>query len=109
MEHVGREEKQEEFAREVIRLGKSYWVQTPSAFPIEAHSGIPFYWFYPERLRAWLLRRSQKTFPTWWTDYIATTRILSRRRMAKLFPHARIRVELFFGLTKSYIAYSIRV
>src|SRR6516162_3151936 len=46
IEHVGPQEKQEAFAREVLRLGKSYWVQTPSAwFPIEAHSGLRFYWF----------------------------------------------------------------
>ncbi|WP_339028187.1 class I SAM-dependent methyltransferase [Bradyrhizobium symbiodeficiens] len=107
IEHVGPEDKQEEFAREVIRLGKSYWVQTPSPwFPIEAHSGLPFYWFYPERFRAWLLARSRKTLPAWWTDYIATTRILSHRRMAKLFPNARIRVEFLFGLPKSYVAHS---
>jgi hypothetical protein len=107
IEHVGAEEKQEEFAREVVRLGRSYWVQTPSPwFPIEAHSGIPFYWLYPERLRASLLRRSQKKLPTWWTEYIAGTRVLSRRRMAELFPNARIRTEFLFGLPKSYVAYS---
>ena len=107
IEHVGPEHKQEEFAREVLRLGKSYWVQTPSPwFPIEAHSGLPFYWFYPERFRAWLLRKSQKTLPAWWTDYIATTRVLSRRRVATLFPNARIRVEFLFGFPKSYVAYS---
>jgi hypothetical protein len=78
IEHVGPQEKQEAFAREVLRLGKSYWVQTPSAwFPIEAHSGLRFYWFYPERLRGWLLRRSQRKLPTWWTDYVAELRVLS--------------------------------
>jgi|SRR5208337_1788510 len=107
IEHVGPQEKQEALAREVVRLGKSYWVQTPSAwFPIEAHTGMPFYWFYPGQLRAWLLRRSEKRLPAWWTEYISTTRVLSRRRMAELFPNARVRVEYFFGLPKSYIAYS---
>ena len=107
IEHVGPEEKQEAFAREVLRLGKAYWVQTPSAwFPIEAHTGLPFYWFYPEQLRGWLLRRSQRKLPTWWTDYVAEIRVLSRRRMVKLFPNARVHVEFFFGLPKSYVAYS---
>jgi hypothetical protein len=106
IEHVGPQEKQEQFAREVARLGKSYWVQTPSPwFPIEAHSGMPFYWLYPERLRTWLLQRSQKKLPAWWMDYITTTRVLSHGRMATLFPNARIRVEFFFGLPKSYIAH----
>jgi ubiquinone/menaquinone biosynthesis C-methylase UbiE len=109
IEHVGPEDKQEQLAREVVRLGKSYWVQTPSPwFPIEAHSGLPFYWFYPEQFRAWLLRKSQKKLPTWWTEYIATTRVLSRRRVTKLFPNARIRVEFLFGLPKSYVAYSVK-
>jgi hypothetical protein len=107
IEHVGPQEKQEAFAREAIRLGKSYWVQTPSAwFPIEAHTGMPFYWFYPKQLRAWWLRRARKKLPAWWTEYIAETRVLSRRRIAELFPNARIHVECFFGLPKSYIAYS---
>ena len=107
IEHVGPQEKQEALAREVVRLGKSYWVQTPSVwFPIEAHTGMPFYWFYPEPVRAWLLRRSQKKLPAWWTEYIATTRVLSRNRMVELFPNARVRVEFLFGLPKSYVAYS---
>lgn len=106
IEHVGPREKQQAFAREVVRLGKSYWVQTPSAwFPIEAHTGLPFYWFYPEQLRAWLLRRSQRKLPTWWTQYVAETRVLSRRRMVELFPNARVHVEFFFGLPKSYVVY----
>jgi ubiquinone/menaquinone biosynthesis C-methylase UbiE len=109
IEHVGPEEKQEALAREVVRLGKSYWVQTPSAwFPIEAHTGLPFYWFYPEQLRALLLRRSQKKLPPWWTEYISTTRVLSRRRMADLFPNAKVHVEFLFGLPKSYVAYSMQ-
>jgi hypothetical protein len=109
IEHVGPQKKQDAFAREVVRLGRSYWVQTPSIwFPIEAHTGMPFYWFYPEPFRAWLLRRSQKKLPAWWTEYIAGTRVLSRRRMAELFPNAQIHVEYFGGLPKAYIAYSPR-
>jgi hypothetical protein len=107
IEHVGPPEKQEAFAREVLRIAKSYWVQTPSAwFPIEAHTGVPFYWFFPEQLREWLLRRSQKKLPTWWTEYVAETRVLSRRRMAELFPNSRLHIEFFFGLPKSYVVYS---
>ena len=107
IEHVGPPEKQAEFAREVLRLGKSYWVQTPSKwFPIEAHSGMPFYWFYPEWLKAALMRSWRKRLPSWWGDYIGTTRVLSRRRMAELFPNGRTRVEYFCGFPKSYVSYS---
>jgi 2-polyprenyl-3-methyl-5-hydroxy-6-metoxy-1,4-benzoquinol methylase len=107
IEHVGPSNKQEQFAREVMRLGKSYWVQTPSIwFPIEAHTGLPFYWFFPERFRSFLLERSRRRLPAWWTEFIAGTRVLSRSRMVTLFPKARIRTEYFLGLPKSYTAYS---
>ena len=107
IEHVGPEEKQAEFAREVMRLGKSYWVQTPSKwFPIEAHSGVPFYWFLPEWLRKRMLADWRRRLPGWWADYIEATRVLSRRRLLDLFPGAKTRTEYFVGLPKSYVAYS---
>ena len=106
IEHVGPPHKQVEFAREVLRLGRSYWVQTPSMwFPIEVHSGMPFYWFYPGWLRAALMRHWRKRLPSWWADYMDTTRVLSRRRMATLFPSGRTRVDYFFCIPKSYVSY----
>lgn len=107
IEHVGPPDKQEEFAREVVRLAPSFWVQTPSAwFPIEPHSGMPFYWFYPDPVREKLLESWKRRFPSWWYEYLSTTRVLSRRRMAELFPGAQIRTEIFMGFPKSYVAYS---
>jgi hypothetical protein len=106
IEHVGPPPKQAEFAREVIRLGRSYWVQTPSKwFPIEVHSGMPFYWFYPEWLRAALFRNWRKRLPAWWASYMDATRVLSRHRMSELFPNGRTRVDYFFGFPKSYVSY----
>jgi hypothetical protein len=98
IEHVGPPPKQAEFAREVIRLGRSYWVQTPSKwFPIEVHSGMPFYWFYPEWLRAALFRNWRKRLPAWWASYMDATRVLSRHRMSELFPNGRTRVDYFLA------------
>ena len=106
IEHVGPPPKQAEFAHEVLRLGRSYWVQTPSKwFPIEAHTGMPSYWFYPEWLRAALMRRWRRWQPAWFADYIDATRVLSRRRLAELFPNGRTRVEYFIGFPKSYVLY----
>ncbi|HVO22994.1 MAG TPA: methyltransferase domain-containing protein [Candidatus Margulisiibacteriota bacterium] len=106
IEHVGPPAKQAEFAREVLRLGRSYWVQTPSMwFPLEVHSGMPFYWFYPRWLRTALIRSWRARLPAWWADYIETTRVLSRRRMAELFPNGRTRVDYFFCFPKSYVSY----
>ena len=55
IEHLGDEDTVARFASEVRRVGRSYWIQTPAhIFPIEAHTGLPFYWRYPRRLReAW--------------------------------------------------------
>lgn len=107
IEHVGPPAKQEAFAHEVLRLGRSHWVQTPSKwFPIEAHSGLPFYWFYPKWLQAAVMRRWRRRLPAWWADYIGTTTVLSRRRMAELFPNSQTRIDYFFGLPKSYVSHS---
>jgi hypothetical protein len=106
IEHVGPENRQQSFAREVRRLGGAYWVQTPSKwFPVEAHCGMPFWWFYPEFVRHAVIRRWQRKLPGW-TRMIAGTRVLSRQQMQGLFPEATILVEYSFGLPKSYVAYS---
>src|SRR5262245_6770930 len=53
-----------------------------------------------------LMRRWRMRLPAWFADYIDTTRVLSRRRLAELFPNGRTRVECFFGFPKSYVLYS---
>jgi hypothetical protein len=104
IEHIGDDEKQAEFAREVTRLGRSYWVQTPSKyFPIEAHCGMPFWWFYPERLRQYFITRWRRKLPAW-TEMIEGTRVLEIGRLQTLFPKATIKTERLFAIPKSYIA-----
>ena len=105
IEHVGPADKQAAFASEVRRLGKSYWVQTPSKwFPIEAHCGMPFWWFYPERLRHRFVERWRKKLPAW-TQMVEETTVLTKTEMQRLFPEATILTEKSFGIPKSYIAY----
>jgi SAM-dependent methyltransferase len=107
IEHVGPEDKQAQFAREVRRLGRAYWVQTPSKwFPIEAHTGVLFYWIWPEWVRSALRSRWRSQLPAWWSDYVESTRVLSRRAMADHFPDGTTRVEFFLGFPKSYVAFS---
>ena len=56
IEHVGGPERRRAFANEIRRIGRSYWVQTPSIwFPIEAHNGMQFWWFYPQSVRRALI------------------------------------------------------
>jgi Methyltransferase domain len=107
IEHVGGDEQQAAFAHEVRRLGRSYWVQTPAIwFPIEAHTGMPFWWFYPEPMRARILRHWHDTLPEW-ADSVSDTRVLTRQRLQALFPEAQIYVEAVLGVPKSYTAWYV--
>lgn len=107
IEHVGPELQMQEFAREVQRLAKSYWVQTPAkVFPIEAHSGMPFWWFYPQWLRDYFIDRFARRLPGW-TKMVAGTRILTRRQLSDLFPEAEIYTERLLGIPKSHSAYKV--
>lgn len=105
IEHVGDDSKQKAFAGEVRRLGKSYWVQTPSRwFPVEAHCGMPLWWFYPAWLREYFLARWKTKLPDW-TSMVAGTTVVDRSDLKQFFPEARIYTEISFGFPKSYVVY----
>jgi Methyltransferase domain len=105
IEHVGGSEKQRLFATEVRRLAPSYYVQTPSIwFPLEAHTGIPFWWFLPSWIRERLHRRWAKTLPAW-NEMILGTTVLRKRTLQGLFPDASLLTERKLLLPKSYCAY----
>jgi hypothetical protein len=58
IEHVGDAASQERFAREVARVGRSYWVQTPNRwFPVEQHLLTPLVHWLPRRWQRAILRR----------------------------------------------------
>jgi hypothetical protein len=105
IEHVGPEEKQEAFAREVRGLGRRYWVQTPSRwFPIEAHNGMPFWWFYPESVRRHFIAKWKSPLPEW-TQMVEGTRVLSLGHFRSLFPEGNLYLEFAYGIPKSYTMY----
>ena len=103
IEHVGDLDPQVAFAGEVQRVGRRFWVQTPSMhFPIEAHCGMPCWWYYPQPLRNYFIRKWKAKMPAW-TEMIEGTRVLSKRHLQQLFPGARVRTERILGVPKSYI------
>ena len=105
IEHVGGAERRQAFAAEARRLGRAYWVQTPSRwFPIEAHCGMPFWWLYPARVRQFLLARWRHSLPNW-TRMVEETTVLSKDELQQLFPEATILTERSLGIAKSYIAW----
>lgn len=105
IEHVGPADKQQAFADTVRRLAPSYWVQTPSKlFPVEAHTGLPLWWLYPERVRQRMIENWTRSRPVY-GEFIAGTRVLLRSDLTRFFPDAEILTERFSGIPKSYIAY----
>jgi hypothetical protein len=105
IEHVGGPEAQERFRDEVYRLAPAHWVQTPSdQFPLEVHTGIPYYWHLPEAVKELLHRRWKANLPGWYA-MVAGTTVLSRARMRELFYRSSLYTEKVFGLEKSYAAY----
>lgn len=112
IEHVGDHADQQAFAREILRVGRRVWVQTPAwECPVEPHYlGLFVHWF-PASVRWPLIR---------WTTVIgltgaageeglrnilATTRLLRKREFAEMFPGCEIWTERLFGIfPKSYVA-----
>jgi SAM-dependent methyltransferase len=95
-------EHQREFAREIQRVGRQFFVQTPYRyFLIESHSWLPFIGWLPRRLVVPILEATRafwpkKTAPDW--------HLLDRTQLASMFEGAQIRDEKWLGLTKSIMA-----
>jgi hypothetical protein len=105
IEHVGDLARQQAFASEAMRIANSYWVQTPSdRFPIEAHTGVWYYWRRSESCRATMIDSWSRTLPGW-AEMIRETRVLSKQQMMYLFPGCTVYTENVFGFEKSITAY----
>jgi SAM-dependent methyltransferase len=93
---------QGEFAREIQRVGRQFFVQTPYRwFVMESHSWLPFAGWLPRRALLPVLKSARalsltRTNPDWY--------LLGKREFATLFEDAEIRDEKWLGLTKSIMA-----
>lgn len=94
--------RQREFADEIRRLGRQYFVQTPYRyFPVESHTWLPFIAYLPRWAMLPALRLSnaiwiKKSQPDW--------NLLDRGQLRELFGDTQVRVEKSLGLIKSIIA-----
>jgi Methyltransferase domain len=105
IEHVGGEAKERDFAREVRRLAPSYYVQTPSIwFPLEPHTGIPFWWAIPRAIRSRMIARWKRELPAW-TAMIEGTTVITRKKLRSYFPDGTLITERLAGIPKSYTVY----
>lgn len=115
IEHVGSRERQWEFAREVMRVGRRFWVQTPNRwFPVEQHLLTPFVHWLPDswqraivpKATVWslLARVTTDRRQFYLEHYLTDVRLLGARELSELFPGARIIRERLLGWTKSLVA-----
>jgi ubiquinone/menaquinone biosynthesis C-methylase UbiE len=114
IEHVGGFEEQKAFAKEIARVGKSYFVQTPDKkFPVEPHFIAPFIHYLPKETQIKLARRLTvwglitKPSPEAVKDLVESLHLLTRQELKLLFPGAQLISERVLGLSKSLLAYSV--
>ena len=105
IEHVGDEAAQFRFAREMVRVGKRIYCQTPSrVFPIDPHLSAFFLHWLPGRwLTPWLLRYFTLNGWLWRRPYRYDVTWISRRKLQQMFPGCQVRTERFLLLPKSFI------
>ena len=88
IEHIVGKERQEKFAREAMRVGKSWFITTPNYwFPLEAHYLLPFFQFLPATVRRIYSHLSPSAIPK---GKLIDLELLSARELKQLFPTSEI-------------------
>lgn len=105
IEHILGKGRQELFAREVMRVARSWFVTTPNFwFPFESHYCLPFIQYLPRPVQ----REYNRLFGTHVPKgQVQELSLLSGRQMARLFPTsdiARVRVTFW---PETLVAYRI--
>lgn len=110
--HVGGWEQQQKMAREVRRVGRRYFLQTPNqGFPVDWRTLMPFFHWLSPAAQAWWFQkipvgryRRAKTREE--AIHLATrVRNLNRSEMLTMFPDATLVPERVGGFTKSFIVH----
>ena len=111
IEHVGPWADVKAMAREVRRVGRGYFVQTPYVgFPFEPHFRLPFFHWLPVPVQMSIVSLRKNGYQERAADVdqamgqLEFARLLGARQMRYLFPDAEIVFERFLGLRKSLMA-----
>lgn len=88
VEHIVGKERQQQFAREVMRVGKSWFITTPNYwFPLEVHYFLPFFQFLPPGAQRLYSHLSASALPK---GGPIDLELLSARELRRLFPTSEI-------------------
>lgn len=111
IEHLSNAAAQRNFAREIRRTGKTYWVQTPDPrFPVEPHYLSLFvHWLSAETRRKVIRHGSLFGLMNHPTQeeidaMVAEIKLIPPSEFARLFPDGHVINERFMGMPKSLIA-----
>lgn len=111
IEHLHNYENQQKMAKEILRVGKHHYIQTPNKyFFLEPHYVLPFFQFLPKKNQLFILTKTPFSRMKRWEfyeakNYVDEISLLSIAEMKSLFAHSSLYYERFFGLKKSIIAY----
>ena len=104
IEHTGTRASQTAFVQEICRVGKAFFITTPSRlFPVEHHTGLPFIHYLPTPVFRKLIAGTRYAY---WADP-TNLNILTSREFARLFPSGvtpEMRVVRLAGLPANLIA-----
>lgn len=110
IEHVGDLDARRQMAKEIRRVAKRYFVQTPNKnFFLEPHFHFPYFQFLPVRLRVWLLMHFNLGWYTKEPDESKARKeveevcLLTQKEFQALFPDGTLYKERILGLKKSFI------
>src|SRR5579863_557986 len=87
-EHILGDGRQEQFAREIMRVGKSWFVTTPNYwYPLESHYHLPFIQFMPRPVQREYNRLLGTHIPKGTVQELG---LLSARQLQQLFPSGQV-------------------
>ncbi|WP_246581589.1 methyltransferase domain-containing protein [Echinicola shivajiensis] len=113
IEHLYTWDNQILMAKEIRRVGKKHFVQTPNKyFFLEPHYALPYFQFCPKELGYTILTKTNLSrFKKWESEqarqYLEEIRLISEKEMKQLFPLSKIHYEKFVGLNKSFYAHNL--
>jgi hypothetical protein len=113
IEHLHSYDSQQAMAREVRRVGRYHFIQTPNRyFFVEPHYLLPWFQFLPRALQLAILTKTSLTRFKRMSVAAANAqldeiRLLTQSEVTRLFPESQVYREKFLGMTKSYTAYNL--
>jgi SAM-dependent methyltransferase len=115
IEHIGGYPDQIKMAREIVRVGRRFIVQTPNrSFPLEPHFLVPFFYRLPRKVQIFLLTHFSLGWYRRFPDSVSagakidSIHLLSKKELKNLFDGATLYRERVFGFTKSFMVIDIK-